>query len=495
MLLAATAVEGGLRLSLARPVLTTTTVEAADRDVWTPIVELADGGDTAGPLPVVLQPGTAIRLVDAGGRRSNVVFVLGQRALRRSIRHQGRVLVDPDTVSADIAGAEAFAQDLVGLLSWLPQNPPRPSGGSDGAPNADAKTLEHETWEHYLERCEAAIGEHMLHFALPLPELVPPDLPDESTTEEQTDGDTGEPPVEPDTPAPDLSQLSARRRRRRQRWCQQLVDASPHLVQAGRLAALRLLRRQASYGLWNDPAEWVPLIATATAALGNKPAPYPRERAAVASMAACGLAMVRHEVRRFGGYDPTRAAYEGTLAAVRQLLPEATESLIERYSSDLDADPALGLPATEIMDIATQGALADPIDIAVETLAKEFDQKADRDGDLITISDELPSTALRHAVLRAVGLAQNAQPVAAVATGEGHRVVCAWCAPHLVFVFSTPWNAHGALYHLGYGVGPRYFAEHPDDEMPKAERWMKAVPPAKALKALEEAGVRDLVLT
>ncbi len=99
------------------------------------------------------------------------------------------------------------------------------------------------------------------------------------------------------------------------------------------------------------------------------PEPYPKERAAVASMAACGLAMVRGQVQRFGGYDPFRDTYEKTLRAVRDLVADATEPLVEHYAGDLNADPALALPSMEIMDIATEAALADPVDWAIARLA------------------------------------------------------------------------------------------------------------------------------
>ncbi len=100
-----------------------------------------------------------------------------------------------------------------------------------------------------------------------------------------------------------------------------------------------------------------------------------------------------------------------------------------------------------------------------------------------------PSNPARW-VLRAVGLAQDAYPVAAIAASDDHRVVCAWDPPYLVFVTHTRSKVHGALHRLPMGVGPSHFAEQFDDELPKPEGWMKqqTTPPA-APAALEDTGV------
>ncbi len=120
-------------------------------------------------------------------------------------------------------------------------------------------------------------------------------------------------------------------------------------------------------------------------------------------------------------------------------------------------------------------AVADPVDSAIETLAAEFEQIATRDGNVITITDEVRSVALQRR-LRAVGLAQNSQAVAAVASGKDHRVTCAWVEPHLVFVFETPQNIHMVRCTAS---GRADVAEHPDDELPKPKRWMKNDPPPR----------------
>lgn len=76
---------------------------------------------------------------------------------------------------------------------------------------------------------------------------------------------------------------------------------------------------------------------------------------------------------------------------------------------------------------------------------------------------------------------------------EGELLKCAWREPHLVFVWETPQNVHGAIYRLGRGVVPRYFAEHPDEQLPRGQRWMKQDPSPTAAEVLRAAGVDPAV--
>jgi hypothetical protein len=499
LLLAARLDTDGLHLTLGRPLQTVATVQVADRDVWSDLTAVPAGEtvDLSLPGEIAPAPGAALRLCDEQGRQSNIVFLLGWRALRPQRRHEGRVLVDEETIFDNLAIAEAFAEDLAALRQYLPEGsrrpPPPPGAGPTGGHDGNR---EHETWEHYLERCAAAIGERMLHFALPLPDLglgnSPAAQPFDETHQPDGDPEAGEAGEEgTDTRAgspPDLSALSARQRRRWQRWCEQLAAISHQLVPVGRLTAARLIVRRVGAGLWEGPEEWVPLVAKATAALGADPKPTGPERGALAAMAAVGLAMVRNQIHRFGGYDPLRAHYDHALAAVRGLLDQIDLRLLDVYVADLDVNAALAMPAAEVLDLATDAFLADPLDSAIEILADEFDITVHRSGQVLTVLGDVPDEAQQHTALRVVGLAQDGAPVAAVVGDDDRHVLCVWSPPQVVLVIRNPHLTRGIVHTLAANVGPRYYAEHGDERLPNPEHWTGFAVPVAAARALQQVG-------
>ena len=499
LLLAARLDTDGLHLTLGRPLEAAATVQVADQDVWTDLTVVPAGQAVEVSLPgeIAPSPGAALRLRDEHGRESNVVFLLGWRALRAQRRHEGRVMVDEDTIFDNLAIAEAFAEDLAALRQYLPEGsrrpPPPPSGSPTGRQDRER---ERETWEQYLERCAAAIGERMLHFALPLPDLGfgdgmqalsldaadrSDDDPDgEEAGEEGTDTRAGQPP--------DLSALPARQRRRWQRWCEQLATVSDQLVPVGRLMAARLLVRRIAAGLWHEPEDWVPVIAKATAALAAEPKPTGPERGALAAMAALGLAMVHGQVHRFGGYDPLRADYEHTLAAVQDVLDQINTNLLNIYVADLDVNPALAIPVADVLDLAAKAFASDALDSAIDILADEFDITARRNGQLLTVLDGVPDAAQLHTALRVAGLAQDGAPVAAVLGDQDRHLLCVWSPPHVVLVIRNPRLTRGILHTLAVGVGLRYYADHPDERLPNPTHWTGAAMPPAASQALRQVG-------
>jgi hypothetical protein len=440
-------------------------------------------------LESAVPAGTAVRIETAEGSVSNAVCVLGWRALRRLRPYTGRVAVDQDTVFDNLADAEAFAEDLAALRPWLPASSPPPGPAARGGEQNESPTKEQETWEEYLQGyATSKLGEPMLYFALPLPQLAPHDPLGEARDDEEDDPDGSRGNGSRKTKRSPL-ELSEQQRRNWRRWCSRLAERSPQLVHLARLAALRLLIRRVARGLWDRPADWVPVIARASSALTARPTAQGELREAVASLAAVGLAIVRSQVEYFGAWDPLRPFYEQTLTAVRELLPEADERLVATYAADLADDPALAMDPAEIMEIASDAYLSDPLDVAITTLEEEHGWHATRAGKIITLTDPIPGPAQVHAALRAVGLAANGAPVAAVATGEDRAVLCAWNPPHLVFVIRNPHLTRGQIHELGDGVGPRFYAEHPDDPLPAPQRWDGSSPPQGALRALQAAGI------
>lgn len=507
LLLAAHLERDGLHLTLGRALTSAAIVEVADADIWAELTVVDSAGETEIAVPAAAAPlaGTPVRLRAVDGPKSNVVFVLGWKALRPQRRHEGRVLVDQESIFEDVALAEAFAEDLAALRPWLPDAAGRPAGPGGGKrPGEGKRESEPESWEEYLERCAAGIGERMLYFALPLPNLLggdPASGEPEPDRDRDGDGDGdgedpetegGETPEEGTDPQavrpPDLSAVTARQRRRWQRWCEHLSVIAGALAPMGRLAALRLLMRRVAVGLWNDPTEWVPLVARATAALAAEPRPAGPERGATSALAAVGLALVRGQVQRFGGYDPLRRDYERLLDAVRDLLDEVDRELVARYVADLDADPALAMTADEVSAVAADAYLADALGVAVETLSTEYDLSVHRRDQVLTVIDDVPDAAQQHTALRVVGLAQDGAPVAAEVRNAHRGLLCAWAPPHLVFVIRNPRLTRGVLRTLTGGVGPRHYADHPDDPLPDPTYWPPGPPPPDALDVLRAVG-------
>jgi hypothetical protein len=495
LLLGAVLVAGGLRVLLGRPLAAPGRLEVERAEVWSTVAEVPDGVDEAF-LVCAVEGGAPLRIVDGDGQVSLTCHLTDpSRVLRRRVAYQGRVRVTEETLFDEPRLAEAFLADLANLRAYLQAGvkvssvtaggaaPARQTG--DGAP---------QSWEEYLDACQAFIGEDLVDYALGLPRLTRPDTADpEEFTGELEDDKPEQAAGDPDLVKirlPDGRRCPEPHRQRFRRFFEQLADASADYATVGRLLAVRLILRGASCGYWNEPAAWVPVVARATTALEESGRVREEERAAVASLAAVGLAALHSQVPRFSVHDPLHILYDSTRQAVASLLDAVDPDLIASYASELV--PGLG-PAVEPAAIDTLIEMLrhpTPIDEAIRVLEDEWGIVAERHGQLIDLLQGVRGDPLT-AALRAVGLAQAAAPVAARASTASARVAVVWQPPQLVVIRRFRKTVDAARYNLTGLMGPHDYAVT-REPLPAAlvvERWRSASLPPTAQAMLMAVGL------
>jgi hypothetical protein len=494
LLLGAALVAGGLRILLGRSLATPGRLEVERAEVWSTVAEVPAGVDEAF-LVCAVEGGAPLRVVDADGQVSLTCHLTDpSRVLRRRVAYQGRVRVTEETLFDEPRLAEAFLADLANLRAYLQAGAPtRPVPASGAASARRTAGTELQSWEEYLDACQAFIGEDMVDYALGLPRLTRSGTADPEEFAAELEDDRPEQAADdPDVVKvhlPDGRRCPEPHRQRFQRFFERLADASADYTPVGRLLAVRLILRGASSGYWNEPQDWVPVVATAITALAGPGGVRDEERAAVASLAAVGLAAIRSQVPRLSVHDPLHIRYDSTRQATASLLAAVDPDLVARYAGELV--PGLG-PAVEPAAI---DALIEtlrhpaPIDEAVRVLQDEWGIAAERHGqiiDLLGVRGD-PLTA----ALRAVGLAQAAAPVAARATTANARVAVVWQPPQLVVIRRFAKTIDAARYHLTGLMGPHDYAVT-RESLPASlvvERWRSASPPPTVQAMLAAVGL------
>ena len=277
-LLGATLVDGTVELLLQRPLEQKATSKSPDGKSGTRSASSRRNDPPRGCRSPTLSAGAALRL-RVGDEVSNTVFVLDpSRVLRVRVAHQGRVLANEDDSSPSPAIAEAFFEDVAAL-----RRRPARFGNRGIAATVNGMTMpaqrrpgpvEFQSWEEYLDACASLVGGRLLDFALGLPRLG---LADEAAPKEvrrpwlswTEDRDAEAAEHDEEEPLPHLADCSSNRRKRYQRWCEQLAELAPALVPAGRLLAVRLILRAGAGGLWPDRADWLPILGDAATALAE----------------------------------------------------------------------------------------------------------------------------------------------------------------------------------------------------------------------------------
>jgi hypothetical protein len=214
------------------------------------------------------------------------------------------------------------------------------------------------------------------------------------------------------------------------------------------------------------------------------------ECAAVASLAAVGLAALRSQVRRFLVHDPLHVLYDSTRQTIAPLLDAVDPDLVASYANELV--PGLG-PAVEpaAIDALIQTLRHPaPLDEAIRVLQDELGIAAERHGQIIDLLQGVRGDPLT-AALRAVGLAGAAAPVAARASTALVSVAVVWEPPRLVVIRRFGRTVDAARYNLTGLMGPQHYAVT-GERLPASmvvERWTSASPPPTAQAMLTAVGL------
>jgi hypothetical protein len=494
LLLGATLVAGGVRILLGRALAAPGRLEVERDEVWAAVAEIPAGVEEAF-LVCAVEGGAPLRLVDAGGQGSLTCHLTDpSRVLRRRIAYQGKVRVTEDTLFDEPRLAEAFLADLANLRAYLHAGAPSaPVSARGPATGRSTTTAEPQSWEEYLDACQAFIGEDMVDYALGLPRLIRRDAADPEEFAELDDDQAEQAPDDSDlvtVRVPDGRRCPELHRQRFRRFFERLADAGADYTAVGRLLAVRVILRGASGGYWNDPQDWAPVVAKAIRGLARLGGVRDEERAAVASLAAVGLAVLHSQVPRFSVHDPLLILYESTRQVIDSLLVTVDPDLVARFADELvlGIGPAVEPAAIEALIETLQHPT--PIDEAVRVLDDEWGIAAQRRGKIIELLEGVRRDPL-VAALRAVGLAQAAAPVAARASTPTVTVTIAWQPPHLVVIRRFPRTVDAAHYKLTGLMGPHDYAVT-REPLPGAlvvERWRSASPPPTAQAILTALGL------
>ena len=234
----------------------------------------------------------------------------------------------------------------------------------------------------------------------------------------------------------------------------------------------------------------MPVVAKATTALEGPGGVREEERAAVASLAAVGLAALRSQVPRFSVHDPLHVLYDSTGQTIAPLLDAVAPDLVASYASELV--PGLG-PAVQpaAIDALVQTLRHPaPLEEAIRVLDDEWGIAAERHGQVIDLLQGVRGDPLT-AALRAVGLAGAAAPVAARASTALVSVAVVWEPPQLVVIRRFHTTVDAARYELTGLMRPHDYVVT-GERLPASlvvERWRSASPPPTAQAMLTAVGL------
>jgi hypothetical protein len=199
------------------------------------------------------------------------------------------------------------------------------------------------------------------------------------------------------------------------------------------------------------------VVAKATIALDASGEIRNEERAAVASLAAVGLAALRSQVSRFSVHDPLHILYDSTRQAIQPLLGAASPELVAQYASELVSGLGPGVEPAAIDSLIEALRHPAPLEEAVRVLEAEWGIAAACHGQVIDVIGGVRGDPLT-AVLRAVGLAQAAAPVAARASSANINAPVVWQPPQLIVIRRFPRAIDGVRYELKGLMGPQDYA-------------------------------------
>lgn len=470
LLLAAIVRDGTVSLQLHAPLRLSGSVQRYDLtdDQWRTTASISAGYDQY-TLDISSAPiGQAIRILLDGGAASNSVFVTDLARVRRpQVKGIGKVRGTPEEV-ARLGLGKQLLEDLDELRVHLLKagvtvtrlEPPEPEVEADGGAAEPARAAGAATLEEFLQACDPVLGRRMTEFALVLPALpgVGAALDDTVGTLDTDDDDItpGDAAEMPPTVTDELNARTPDERARYRTFVERLISRSPNYPMVLRTLALRTLIHAIAAHLWSD-AEWPVLLAAALRALGQGgDEPNDDERAAAASLASVGLALLRTDVPRFSRRDEHLIRYESTAIAVMSLFVHVDPERVEILAKELPARLAggAGVLAAQRVVHETMHPLTGA-QLAVHLLAEETGEEATVDDELtIVLMDPLPNVP-EPTLIRVLGLIHDDGPVYVRGTTvDGRKTLAGWCAPLLAIEKIGPAGPNGRAWRLLKGQMP-----------------------------------------
>jgi hypothetical protein len=515
VLLGATRTPTGLLVETATPLSVPATVELAPRAphhlTWRQIGPFPPG-ELHTTLPVDTEGGMRVRLSTSspdGQRHSPPIPVTDPTlVLRRpSFADSARPSTTPTDLFTGKPGLQdKFTADLAALRTAYTAGAIPTSGPSGTGPSStQAAGSSGQGWEAYLDRCTHQLGQPLIRFALGLPSLTDhtqdddpdPDVPTDDTeldedAELSLEGDQAEDLTDdptPTDPAADSNVINAAVGARYRRWARSLAATVPHVDIVERLLLIRLLLWTIGGGAWSpDDRDWMPLLATTLTQLAKEDPLPPEFETSTASLAAVALAILRIHTPR-AAHTAETSAYRTGITATSHLLPAAEPTHVAEYASGFAYLLGYSLHPDAVLDLAAEIVQDDPLQDAIRGLTEQH-LHAHRDGPhLLHVTGNIRRPEL--SALRAIGAAEHADRVAALATtNTGSWTLLIWRKPDLFRIDGTPHTTLWRHYHLPIRITPNSLAlakSYENATEIRRTNWTTPIP--DALHLLHELGI------
>ena len=411
-----------------------------------------------------LPGGSALRLVHPDGTTSNVIWVAdlvrtGFRAVtaRRSLPN------DPLQMALDPHLVTLVENALATVRAWAGETPgPTTHAYTSTSHEAGSRA----SWRDYIDAFRGEVGDEFSFFVLPhlmrIAGAEPPNPHGAGIGEEQEDAElAAEQTDEIETITQQLESLRksdrmAERLRTYRRMCERLTETAtrPHPVL---IAGTALTVGGAALGCWPSKLELAVQLRHSLRQLA-KVAEDPDLRVDAANIGAVAFAILRAQQHSTASSNELALTVRLAAREARTLLTHATaEGITERAAGLVSA--VFGPAVTTASVLAVVGAVttSDHIAAAAQLLEADHGTPCEVTNNCIRLSGQVKGQPWR-AALRAVGLAQDAPAVGALAYGPSGSAAAAWRPPVLVVVTRTPKARRITRYRLNTMLWPHDLA-------------------------------------
>jgi hypothetical protein len=434
VIIAATRVQGGVEITLARPLSRPGTIEYSFSNDSPELWHRGDPVDALASdvlLATDLDGGSRVRICFDDFSSTSVVFVLDLASVlrTRASRQAGPALPEIEEVLSNPETAHQF-WSIVRALGAKVKAPRSAGKGSTDSSAAAGNTLSVGDWAAYLERCRGQLGSTLMAFALGLPALGTRQQAISPAIDWDSDGDLDDVPgtLDDDQAAmesaaielPESVDLTKMRmtdqaRGQYRSFAKRAADSFSTTEPHESLVLLRLLLLLAAGGVWTAAdLSWVKLVLKGVEEL-QRCESHELESAA-GSLAATALAVVDHAYATSGSRTD-RSEFRRASNKVAHLMIAADEERIAEYGSGLAYFGAATDPTTvlRLRDLLVND---NPLDLSLKQL-DDLGIAYELDGRLIRLSKPMSNPLLfarqtrssieelRDIAVRAVGKRQG----------------------------------------------------------------------------------------
>lgn len=502
-------------VSLAKPLAATARLQtfAADID-WVSIPNVAPlvPGESRYSFAVVLDAGTALRLLSDEGASNEVYLLDPARVRQRPWNHKGPSPAPPDEIVLTGGLADLFEiADLlrVGLVEMGVLRS-QPGGAEESVATSEEQgekdtlvPVDGATLADYRAACAAVFGDYTVDWVLTLPRLPglgtigAPAAEGLFLTSDATDDsadagrETGEQTNE--TVASVLRSASERQRGRVRHFCGRILEVAAIWPNFMRAYAAKLTLHAVAAELWDWEEEdgILSSLVEVLTAPGDEPTNV--ERSALAGYLTVTNVLLLESVDKLSVRDEATLRYEEAVAASSTLIGFADPEQLELLAIEF-ADVLGGASGQWLLDRATEIASPpDQVERTLELLSIEYEVEASAADEIITVHSPLAMLYERDLMRIARVCGPGVVAVRGVCT-DGIMVGCVWDESKrlLLIVRATKHGTRGRIYE-GPSAEPALIADGWDpagsvqDNMPRPSlEWMAGQPmPDVAMELLE----------